>query len=97
MSNRRSAVNWSAMMKSVATRLLGPPAFMERGGVYRWGFKGHIRVDCRKGRWQDYLTGQSGGVLDFVETQKNLSRSDAVKWLRDEGFFAEPGVVSHRG
>ena len=92
MADRRNAVNWSAMMNPVAERLLGSPAFIETPGVLRWGHKGRMRVDTRRGRWHDFESGDSGGVVDLVSHTMNLSRSEAVRWLRDEGFFTAPGV-----
>ena len=94
MAGRRNAVNWSAMMNPVATRLLGSPAFIEMPGVLRWGHKGRMRVDTRRGRWHDFESGESGGVVDLVTHRMNLSRPDAVKWLRDEGFFSVPGIAA---
>ena len=93
MAGRRNAVNWNAMMNPVANRLLGSPSFIEMPGVLRWGRKGRMRVDTRRGRWHDFESGQSGGVVDLVSHSMNLSRSGAVKWLREEGFFAVPGVA----
>jgi len=92
MAGRRNAVNWSAMMSPVATRLLGSPAFIEMPGVLRWGNKGRMRVDTTHGRWHDFQSGESGGVVDIVTHQRNLSRPDAVNWPRDQGFFSAPGV-----
>ena len=80
-------------MSPVASRLLGSPAFVEMPGVLRWGHKGRMRVDTRRGRWHDFESGQSGGVVDLVSHSMNLSRSDAVRWLREEGFFSFPGVA----
>ena len=79
MAGRRNAVNWSAMMNPVATRLLGSPVFIEMPGVLRWGHKGKMRVDTRRGRWHDFESGESGGVVDLVTHRMNLSRPDAVK------------------
>ena len=94
MPQRRNAVKWSAMMDPLAHRLLGPPAFIERPGVFRWGPKGRMRIDVRRGRWHDFESDESGGVVDLVTHSKGLSRAEAVKWLRDEGFFTEPGVLA---
>ena len=92
MADRRNAVNWNAMMNPVTNRLLGTPAFIETPGVLRWGRKGRMRVDTRRGRWHNFESGESGGVLDLVSQSTNISRSEAVKWLRDKGFFTTPGV-----
>ena len=92
MDGRRNAVNWSAMMNPVARRLLGSPAFIETPGVLRWGHKGRMRVDTRHGRWHDFESDESGGVVDLVSHCMNLSRPEAVKWLRDEGFLSVPDV-----
>lgn len=93
MDSRRNAVNWNAMMNPVAKRLLGKTAFIETPGVLRWGRKGRIRVDIRRGRWHDFESGENGGVVDLVSHSMNLSRSEAVRWLRDEGFFKDPSVA----
>ena len=80
-------------MNLVANRLLGSSASIERPGVLRWGHKGRMRIDTTRGKWHDFRSGESGGVVDLVSHQMHLSRSDAVKWLRDEGFFSALGVA----
>ena len=94
MVDRRKAVNWSAMMNPVANRLLGSPSFIETPGVLRWGHKGRMRVDTRRGRWHDFESGESGGVVDLVTHSTSLTRPEAIRWLREEGFFEAPGVIA---
>ena len=92
MAGWRNAANWNALMNPVTARLLGSPAFIDIRGVLLWGRKGRMLVDTRHNRWHDVELGESGDVVDFVSRQMHLSRSDAVRWLRKEGFFSTPGA-----
>ena len=72
-------------MNPVARRLLGSPAFIETPGVLRWGHKGRMRVDTRRGRWHDFESDESGGVVDLVSHCMNLLQSLIVTSARTSG------------
>ena len=83
-------------MNPVANRWLGSPAFIAMPGELHWGHKGRMRVNTRCCGLHDFESGVVGGVVDLVTHQQNLSRPDAVRWLRDEGYFSAPDVSRHR-
>lgn len=57
-------------MTDVAQRLLGEPnrALSTRDN-WRYGRKGSLSVDVKRGRWFDHETGASGGVLALIQRE----------------------------
>src|SRR5262245_4638636 len=55
----------------------------------RWGERGSLSVDTRKGVWRDHETGEGGGTLDLVkrEVPSCTDNAAAAQWLEDEGFI----------
>jgi hypothetical protein len=50
-----------------------------------WGKPDGYSVSLRddRGVWRDYVTGDSGGMLDLVVKVRGGSRADALRWVAD--------------
>jgi hypothetical protein len=44
----------------------------------------NVSVDCERGLWRDFVSGDGGGVLDLIATVRGGTRADAAKWLEAE-------------
>jgi hypothetical protein len=54
----------------------------------RYGSRGSLSVDVKRGVWRDHETGEGGGTLDLVMRKLKLAtRAAAAQWLEDEGFI----------
>ena len=74
-------------MAAVAQRLLGEPDFELNGGNdWRYGSRGSLSVDVKRGVWRDYERDEDGGVRDLIARERGGTKKDACDWLRDEGF-----------
>jgi len=73
-------------MSTVARALFGDPnALHSKPGKPRWGNKGSLAVDEKRGIWFDHENGKGGGVLELIEREKKLSGAEAVEWLQSIG------------
>jgi hypothetical protein len=69
----------------VARRLLGEPnKQLSKKHELRYGKKGSLSIDLRKGTFFDHEANEGGGVLDLVRRYSN--GEDPIAWLRREGF-----------
>jgi putative DNA primase/helicase len=72
---------------AVARLLLGEPnAKHSTATELRYGSRGSLSVDLKKGVWHDHEKGNGGGVLDLIERETGLANGAAVEWLRRKGF-----------
>ena len=76
-------------MEPVALELLGEPSKATKEEL-RFGTRGSLSVDLRKGTWFDNEAGKGGGVVDLVQAQMSLDPADAVAWLRENGYLPAP-------
>jgi len=83
-------IDFPALMKSVALRLLGEPnRKLSKAREWRYGAHGSLRVDLVRGRFDDFEYGVSGGVLDLIEYKVGCDRAGAFEWLKREGLWLE--------
>src|SRR5262245_14021956 len=88
--NTRPHDPFAEHMAAVARALLGEPnALQSKPGNPRWGNKGSLAVDERKGVWFDHETGEGGGVLDLTKREKGLTGREAIEWMRSIGCHIE--------
>jgi len=82
----------SEKMDAVAHRLLGEPnPRLSTNRELRFGAKGSLSVDLKKGTYFDHENNAGGGVLDLIRCQVN---SDPIDWLRNEGLIRQDTVVA---
>ena len=63
--------------------LLGPPnPDASSRKELRWGKRGSFALTLDSGRWRDYESGRSGGVLALVERETGADRAGALEWLK---------------
>ena len=57
-------------LADVAHHFFGPPnRALSKMHELRWGERGSLSVDTRKGVWRDHETGEGGGTLDLVKRE----------------------------
>ena len=75
---------------AVAQELLGEPnKSLSSAQELRFGNKGSISVDLKKGTFFDHSSGEGGGVLKLIERETGRKGREAIEWLRDHGFHVE--------
>jgi putative DNA primase/helicase len=76
-------------LNDVARHFFGTPnRALSKGSEMRYGSRGSLSVDIKKGVWRDFETGEGGGVLDLVMREMKFStRAEAAQWLEDEEFI----------
>ena len=80
--------DWPAIAPDVVRTLLGPPnPDASSRKELRWGKRGSFALTLDSGRWRDYESGHSGGVLDLVERETGADRAGALEWLKSRGFL----------
>jgi putative DNA primase/helicase len=85
-------IDFNTMMKPVAIRLLGEPA-QKHGQEWRYGNRGSLAVDIKKGTWFDHEANIGGGVFDLIRRQ---GHEQPAAWLRSEGFLGAPRIITDR-
>ena len=75
---------------SVCERLLGEPSSRSTR-EWRWGSKGSFRIKLDTGTWNDFETGEGGGVLALVMREQRLDKASALAWLEQQGFLRRHG------
>jgi len=85
--------NGTISADAVFRALLGEPIrSLSRGAQWRYGSKGSLVVDIKRGLWCDHEAGEGGGVLDLVRRVRGGSRADASAWLQGETGLATNGT-----
>jgi hypothetical protein len=75
---------------AIARILLGEPnAGMSSKHELRFGTRGSVSVDLRKGVWFDHERGIGGGDLDLIEDVTGLKGKERIDWKRDHGIEIE--------
>ena len=81
---------FAGMAGAVAKELLGEPnKALSSASELRFGNKGSLSVDLKKGVWADHSDGTGGGVIALIERETGKKGRDAIEWLRDHGFTVE--------
>lgn len=98
MSVAKGGDQFAGMAGAVAIELLGEPnKSLSSPSELRFGNKGSLSVDLKKGVWADHSEGTGGGVLKLVERETGRKGSDAIQWLRDKGFHVEDNRSPQQG
>lgn len=79
-------MTFAPMMKDVAKRLLDKPSQSKQNEL-RWGNKGSLSIDLKKGTWFDHEAENGGGVLDLIQCERGCDQDGALEWLREEGLL----------
>jgi putative DNA primase/helicase len=76
-------------LNDVARHFFGTPnRSLSRGSEMRYGSRGSLSVDIKKGVWRDHETGEGGGTLDLVMREMRFTtRAEAAQWCEDKGFI----------
>jgi putative DNA primase/helicase len=75
-------------MGNVAQELLGAPnGELSTRTELRYGSRGSLSVDLRKGVWSDFERGAAGGVVDLVIDRRGGTKDEAIEWLRERGHI----------
>src|SRR5262245_52488062 len=85
-------IDFNALMEPVARRLLGEPA-QKLGNEWRYGSRGSLAIDLKKGSWFDHEANAGGGVFDLIRRQ---GYDQPAAWLRSEGLLGsvtDPKIV----
>jgi hypothetical protein len=89
--NFAQRIDFDSLMEPVALRLLGEPA-QKQGSEWRYGSRGSLAIDLKKGRWFDHEANTGGGVLDLIRRE---GHEQPAAWLRRECLMtSQPHVVS---
>ena len=83
-------IDFNSLMEPVALRLLGEPT-QKHGNEWRYGGRGSLVIDLKKGSWFDHEANVGGGVFDLIRRQ---GYDQPAAWLRSEGLLGSPQVVS---
>jgi Protein of unknown function (DUF3631) len=79
-------IDFNSLMEPVALRLLGEPAQKLRN-EWRYGSRGSLVIDLKKGSWFDHEANVGGGVFDLIRRQ---GYDQPAAWLRSEGLLGSP-------
>ena len=89
--------DFAPLIEPVARRLLGDPnKALSHGHDLRFGNRGSLAVDTKKGVWHDHETGEGGGVLALISRERRVTNGEALDWLRAEGFDVPDRSDSYR-
>jgi hypothetical protein len=75
-------------MGPVAREILGEPnRALSSAHELRFGSRGSLSVDLRKGTWFDHEAGEGGGLFDFLRVREGCCEAkDSLEWLERKGF-----------
>src|SRR5262245_34070876 len=87
------AIDFADLMLPVAEHILGPPnKSLSNNEEKRWGTKGSLAVNVKKGVWTDFENNVSGGCLDFIK--RHINGGDPIAWLRENHFIQDTEIVA---
>ena len=81
---------------AVCERLLGEPSGRS-SREWRWGSKGSFRLKLDTGTWNDFESGEGGGVLALVMREERLDKAGAMAWLEQQRFLSGRGRIGAYG
>jgi hypothetical protein len=85
-------IDFPGLIESVANKLLGEPnPDLSTKDVLRWGNKGSLAIDLKKGTWFDHEHEQGGGVLALIKRERE---GDPFEWLRAEGLIPDDTIIA---
>jgi len=84
-------IDFNSLMEPVALRLYGEPR-QKRGNEWRYGTRGSLAIDIKKGTWFDHEANRGGGVIELIRRKQY---GDPRLWLRSVGLLEPPQAVSH--
>ena len=83
-----AAATFGPLLTHVATELLGEPdQTANAGATLRWGARGSLKLDTKKGVWHDKEANEGGGVLDLVMRERSCDKAGALEWMESKGFI----------
>ena len=83
-------------MPLVARALFGnPDPLQSKPGKPRWGNKGSLAIDERRGIRFDHENGAGGGLLDLIKREKGLIDREAFEWLKSIGCRVNGAAGGH--
>ena len=86
-----AAATFAPLLTDVATELLGKPdQTANAGATLRWGARGSLKLDTKKGVWHDKEANEGGGVLDLVMRERSCDKAGALEWMESKGFIDPP-------
>jgi Toprim domain len=86
------STDFAYLMEEVALLLLGKPnTTLSTKSELRYGNKGSLSIDLRKGTFYDWEYKEGGGVLDLIKRQTNCI--DPIAWLHHGKLLSTPEVV----
>jgi RecA-family ATPase len=78
-------VDFVALIEPIARALLGEPnQALSSKTELRYGARGSLAVDLKKGTWYDHELGEGGGAIDLIRRQ--INGGDVSQWLKEHGF-----------
>ncbi len=79
---------FNEVMEDVARRLLGEPnPAQSKPHRLRWGNRGSLEVNTRRGVFYDHECAVGGGVVGLIMHKLGVDKDGAVDWLRREKFL----------
>lgn len=88
MEHTDESTSFAMLIGEVARKLLGEPTSKHHGGLeLRYGTRGSLSIDLRKGAYFDHKSGQGGGVLDLIVWEIGCDRRGAINWLNDNSII----------
>src|SRR5262245_44530771 len=87
--NFAQKIDFNTLMEPVALRLLGEPA-EKQGNEWRYGSRGSLVIDLKKGCWFDHEANVGGGVFALILRE---GHDQPAAWLRSEGLLGAPQVI----
>ena len=85
-------IEFAHLMPSVASILLGEPnKKLSKKHELRYGTKGSLAVDLKKGTFFDHEIKEGGGVLDLI---KREGHANPIDWLREQRLIQDDTIVA---
>src|SRR5215475_14031188 len=89
--------NFAGLIEPIARRLLGEPnARLSSKDELRYGTRGSLVIDLKKGTFFDHETGQGGGALDLITRETGRTGADRLQWLEQNGIVNLPPISERR-
>lgn len=80
----------AAAMPAVARALLGEPVqALSTATQWRYGRRGSLAIDVKRGLWCDHEAGTGGGVIALIQRQRGGDMAAALRWLA-----SGPGAIA---
>jgi len=85
-----TARDLAALIEPVARILLGEPNLtLSSKHELRYGSRGSLAIDLKKGVWRDHERGVGGGVLDLIHDLTGLDGAERFAWIEQHGLEIE--------